>query len=148
MSKDPHEILGLKRGATQDEIKKAYRKLAHQHHPDKGGNPEKFKEISKAYEVLKNSGSTASGSASARGYASVYQTWRKEQVRRQEESFRNTYGKTWGQSRTDTAKTGEQIRAEYEQKVQEEKLRHEKAMQDLTFWFIREIEKAERASRI
>jgi len=39
--------------ATQDEIKRAYRKLAHEHHPDKGsGEAAKFKEINQAYEVL------------------------------------------------------------------------------------------------
>lgn len=49
---DPYEILGVDRNATQDDIKKAYRKLAVKHHPDKGGDPEKFKEISAAYEIL------------------------------------------------------------------------------------------------
>ena len=47
-----HEILGVSEGATADDIKKAYRKLALQHHPDKGGDEEKFKEITQAYEIL------------------------------------------------------------------------------------------------
>jgi len=47
-----HSILGVNPNASQDEIKKAYRKLAMEHHPDKGGDPEKFKEISEAYETL------------------------------------------------------------------------------------------------
>ncbi|KAF8822574.1 putative DnaJ family chaperone [Cardiosporidium cionae] len=47
-----YEILGLEKDASQTAIKKAYRMLAIKHHPDKGGDPEKFKEISKAYEVL------------------------------------------------------------------------------------------------
>jgi molecular chaperone DnaJ len=47
-----HDILGVKPNASEKEIKKAYHKLAHQHHPDKGGDQEKFKEISEAYEVL------------------------------------------------------------------------------------------------
>lgn len=48
-----YDILGLeKASATDAEIKKAFRKQAMTHHPDKGGDPEKFKEISKAYEVL------------------------------------------------------------------------------------------------
>ena len=47
-----YKTLGVEKMATQGDIKKAYRKLAIQHHPDKGGDPEKFKEISRAYEVL------------------------------------------------------------------------------------------------
>ena len=53
--RDYYEILGVSRDASQDEIKKAYRKLAKQYHPDlnkDGGSAEKFKEISQAYEVL------------------------------------------------------------------------------------------------
>ncbi|CAN4120141.1 unnamed protein product [Withania somnifera] len=49
-----YEILGVSKNATEDEIKKAYRKAAMKNHPDKGGDPEKFKEIGQAYEVLSN----------------------------------------------------------------------------------------------
>lgn len=49
---DYYSTLGLKRGATDDEIKKAYRKLAMKHHPDRGGDQNKFKEISTAYDAL------------------------------------------------------------------------------------------------
>ena len=53
MSKDYYEILGVGKGASQEEVKKAYRKLAHQHHPDKkGGDEKKFKEINEAYQIL------------------------------------------------------------------------------------------------
>lgn len=53
MSKDYYNILGVSKDASADEIKKAYRKLAHQHHPDKkGGDEAKFKEINEAYQVL------------------------------------------------------------------------------------------------
>jgi len=52
---DYYEILGVSRTASSDEIKKAYRKLAHQHHPDKdGGNEETFKQVNEAYQVLGN----------------------------------------------------------------------------------------------
>lgn len=49
-----YEVLGLTRDATADDIKKAYRKLAREHHPDKRGDPEKFKKVQEAYEVLKD----------------------------------------------------------------------------------------------
>ncbi len=52
--KNPYSILGLEHGASDDDIKKAYRKLAMKHHPDKGGDSEKFKEISQAYQDLTN----------------------------------------------------------------------------------------------
>jgi molecular chaperone DnaJ len=53
MAADYYKILGVDKGASDDEIKKAYRKLAHKHHPDKqGGSAEKFKEINSAYQVL------------------------------------------------------------------------------------------------
>lgn len=47
-----YEILGVDKNATSDQIKKSYRKKALKEHPDKGGDPEKFKEITQAYEVL------------------------------------------------------------------------------------------------
>jgi DnaJ-class molecular chaperone len=47
-----YDILGIQRSADANEIKKAYRKLAMEHHPDKGGDTEKFKEIQKANEIL------------------------------------------------------------------------------------------------
>lgn len=48
-----YDLLGVSKGASEDEIKKAFRKLAHKYHPDKGGGDEKkFKEINEAYQVL------------------------------------------------------------------------------------------------
>lgn len=49
---DYYTTLGVEKTATQEEIKKAYKKLANKHHPDKGGDQEKFKEISLAYDTL------------------------------------------------------------------------------------------------
>ncbi len=49
---DYYKTLGVPRTASQDEIKKAFRKLARTHHPDAGGDEAKFKEINEAYEVL------------------------------------------------------------------------------------------------
>lgn len=50
--RDYYEILGISKSASVDDIKKSYRKLAMEHHPDRGGNAEKFKELSEAYAVL------------------------------------------------------------------------------------------------
>ncbi|MFA6485757.1 MAG: molecular chaperone DnaJ [Candidatus Magasanikbacteria bacterium] len=53
MSKDYYKILGVEKNATADEIKKAFKKLAMQHHPDRpGGDEKKFKEINEAFQVL------------------------------------------------------------------------------------------------
>lgn len=52
MASDYYSILGVPRNASKEEIKKAYRALAHKHHPDKGGDERRFKEINEAYQVL------------------------------------------------------------------------------------------------
>ena len=51
---DHYNTLGVSKTATPDEIKKAYRKLASQHHPDKGGDKAKFQDIQAAYDTLSN----------------------------------------------------------------------------------------------
>jgi molecular chaperone DnaJ len=50
-----YDILGVKKDASADDVKKAFRRLARKHHPDTGGTEEKFKEINEAYEVLSDS---------------------------------------------------------------------------------------------
>src|SRR5947209_10826370 len=52
--RDYYEVLGVGKDASPDEIKKAFRRAAVQHHPDRGGDETKFKEINEAYEVLKD----------------------------------------------------------------------------------------------
>src|SRR3954471_11731634 len=56
MPRDYYEVLGLSRSASEDEIKKAYRKLARQHHPDRNPGDKKaeaqFKEVQDAYDIL------------------------------------------------------------------------------------------------
>lgn len=52
MAKDYYATLGIERDASPEEIKRAYRKLAQSHHPDKGGDTERFKELNEAYQVL------------------------------------------------------------------------------------------------
>ena len=57
--KDYYDVLGVQRGASEDDLKKAYRKLAMKYHPDRNADDptaaEKFKEASEAYEVLSDS---------------------------------------------------------------------------------------------
>lgn len=74
MGKDYYEILGVAKGASQDEIKAAFRKKAMEHHPDRGGDAKKFKEINEAYQVL--------GSAETRSQYDQYGS-SFEQMRRQ-----------------------------------------------------------------
>lgn len=57
MSKDYYETLGVPKGASKDEIKKAFYKLAHKYHPDKKeGDEKKFKQVNEAYQVLSDDG--------------------------------------------------------------------------------------------
>lgn len=75
MSKDYYNILGVNRDASDDELKKAFRKKAHEYHPDKGGGDEaKFKEVNEAYQVLRDKEKRAQydrfGSAPFQGGAS------------------------------------------------------------------------------
>lgn len=51
-SGNPYRVLGLKKNATKDQIKAAFRKLVLKHHPDTGGDPERFKELHFAYKLL------------------------------------------------------------------------------------------------
>ena len=74
--RDPYDVLGVDRSATQDEIKSAFRKLAAQHHPDKNpgddGAQQRFKELNAAYQILSDPQKRAAfdrfgaGAASAR----------------------------------------------------------------------------------
>jgi len=50
--KDYYQVLGIGKDSSPEDIKKAYRRLAHKYHPDKGGDEKKFKEVNEAYQVL------------------------------------------------------------------------------------------------
>ena len=74
---NPYEVLGIKPGASQDEIKSAYRKLVKQYHPDQYvDNPlkdlaeKKLAEVNQAYEMLKNNSGTSSSSCNSRSNSS------------------------------------------------------------------------------
>ena len=86
--KDPYEVLGLKRGASEEEVKKAYRRLSRKYHPDANiNNPhkdeaeEKFKEIQQAYKSIVSGeadrasygGAGGYGTGSSQGYGGVRQ---------------------------------------------------------------------------
>jgi curved DNA-binding protein CbpA len=60
---EAYKVLEVAPGTTKDELKKAYRKLAFKHHPDKGGNTNDFQKINNAYSLLTSSGSTSSTNA-------------------------------------------------------------------------------------
>ncbi len=60
MAKDYYKTLGIEKGASKDDIKKAFHKLAHKYHPDKSsGDEAKFKEVNEAYQILSDDGKRA-----------------------------------------------------------------------------------------
>lgn len=51
---DPYRVLGVPRGVSDEQLHDAYRRLVKLHHPDRGGDPERFKDIQQAYEELRD----------------------------------------------------------------------------------------------
>jgi molecular chaperone DnaJ len=76
MHKDYYKILGLNKGASMDDVKKAYRKLAKEYHPDKNsGKEEKFKEISEAYEAITSGKSNQQQQNSYSGFEDFFRQY-------------------------------------------------------------------------
>ena len=72
MSKDYYETLGVNKGASKEEIKKAFYKLAHKYHPDKKeGNEAKFKQVNEAYQVLSDEGKRTKYDQFGAGYENM-----------------------------------------------------------------------------
>lgn len=69
---DPWKVLGVDRSATPEEIKAAYRKLAKDHHPDKGGDPNRFIEIQNAYHQLTNKSSHQQAPPGAPNFEDIF----------------------------------------------------------------------------
>lgn len=118
MPSDPYTILGVSRSASADDIKKAYRKLAHQHHPDKkGGNEAKFKEVNEAYQTLSDPDKRARydqfGHAGAGGFGGgQYQDFDFSQFRGGGGGFENIFdmfGGAFGGAQRQRAEKGEDV---------------------------------------
>lgn len=98
--KDPYRILEIERGATEEEIKKAYRKLAVKYHPDKpGGDEERFKEAADAYDQLTNPKRKAqsnpfSGGFDFSSYSDIFEQMMNEKS--WSNQFNQQYGNTKG----------------------------------------------------
>ena len=80
MNKDYYDILGVNKGASKDEIKKAFYKLAQKYHPDKkGGNEAKFKQANEAYQVLSDETKRSKYDQYGSGFENVGQGYGGEQ---------------------------------------------------------------------
>ncbi len=72
-----YNTLGIPYGSSKDEIKKAFRRLAHIHHPDKGGSSQKFSEISSAYSRLMKEDHQPINNTKRNGFDHVNDFWEK-----------------------------------------------------------------------
>jgi curved DNA-binding protein CbpA len=82
-----YKVLGLENNASAGEIRKAFRKLSKTHHPDKGGDPEMFKNIAAAYEVLSDSEKKAEHDKELKTPAGGTPQWMEDKLKRHEEKM-------------------------------------------------------------
>lgn len=79
MYQDPYKVLGLERGASDEEVTRAYRRLAKKYHPDLNPNDKeaakKMSEINAAYEQIRNGGASGGADYGNPGYGGGYTTW-------------------------------------------------------------------------
>ena len=126
--KDYYEILGISKNASQDEVKKAFHKLAHKHHPNKGGDESKFKEINEAYQTLSNQEKRKQYDmfGNADGAGNFNWAWGKEGAQNIEfdmEDLNDMFGDVFGfgsrASRKKDLKRGKDIRVDIEVSLEE-----------------------------
>ena len=88
--KNPYQTLGVGKKATPEQIKKAYRRLALLHHPDRGGSDEKFKDIAEAYALLSDPQKRKEFDRRAAGFNPLHEAIRQaaRQKRKQAEEFK------------------------------------------------------------
>lgn len=101
MTTDPYTVLGVKRSDTLEEIKKAFHRLAHTHHPDKGGDAEKFKEVSAAWADIQRSHTTQPAyqrPINPNGKDLFKEAMERENAR---QASMNMYGTKWGKTRVE-----------------------------------------------
>ena len=123
MKNDPYKILGVGKSASQAEIKSAFRTAAKKHHPDKGGNPEEFKKINEAYEILSDekkrqqydqfgsAGFSGAGGFDASGFSSAFNTSHFDFGGGMEDIFSSFFGGGMG-SRSHTNNQGGDLEVE------------------------------------
>jgi len=137
---DYYKILGVTRGASEAEIKKAYRRLAHKYHPDKpGGDESKFKKINEAYQVLSNKekraqydrfGRVFSAEESGSAYGSGGESFGgfpgfnwdfdfNEDLFDLGDVFQEVFGRVWGSPRRQTYTAGSDIELKEEITLEE-----------------------------
>ncbi|MBU2545111.1 molecular chaperone DnaJ [Patescibacteria group bacterium] len=126
--KDYYEILGISKNASQDEVKKAFHRLAHKHHPNKGGDESKFKEINEAYQTLSNQEKRKQYDmfGNADGAGNFNWAWGKEGTQNIEfdmEDLNDMFGDVFGfgsrASRKKDLKRGKDIRVDIEVSLEE-----------------------------